>query len=632
MRTVTLRQRLRYRFDSIMARGPIALIGWLFLLSVLLVVVVALIMMLTGLDVRDGERVGFGPLIWRNLMRAMDAGALGADSGSPAFLLAMFAVTMGGIFIVSILIGILTSGIEGQLESLRKGRSLVIESNHTVILGWSSQVFEVVSELIVANGNQRRSAIVIMAEKDKVEMEDELRDKIGDFGRTKLVCRTGSPADLNDLEIVSPAQARSVIILAPEGDNPDAQVIKTMLALTNNPKRRPEPYHIVSEIHDAENLDVARLVGKHEAELILVGDLIARITVQTCRQSGLSAVYTDLLDFSGDEIYFHAEPALAGKTFREALFAYETSAVIGVRRAKGGVQILPPLDYVLAPGDALIAISQDDDTIFMSNTPRPAVDAAAISTSPPRVAQPEHTLILGWNPRALTIVRELDKYVAPGSTVTIVAEGLGEREDLAAAWAECANQTVSLREGATTARSMLNSLPLATFEHVIVLSYSDTLPIQEADARTLMTLLHLRDLVEQNGYGFSIVSEMLDVRNRALAEVTHADDFIVSNKLVGLMLAQIAENKDLALVFADLFDADGAEIYLKPAREYVNLEQPVSFYTVLEAAARRGEIAIGYRLKREPAAEQSYGVHLNPAKSPLVTFEPGDRIIVVAGN
>jgi hypothetical protein len=177
---------------------------------------------------------------------------------------------------------------------------------------------------------------------------------------------------------------------------------------------------------------------------------------------------------------------------------------------------------------------------------------------------------------------------------------------------------------------MLNSLPLATFEHVIVLSYSDTLPIQEADARTLMTLLHLRDLVEKHGYGFSIVSEMLDVRNRALAEVTHADDFIVSNKLVGLMLAQIAENKDLALVFADLFDADGAEIYLKPAREYVNLEQPVSFYTVLEAAARRGEIAIGYRLKREPAAEQTYGVHLNPAKSPLVTFEPGDRIIVIA--
>ena len=38
---------------------------------------------------------------------------------------------------------------------------------------------------------------------------------------------------------------------------------------------------------------------------------------------------------------------------------------------------------------------------------------------------------------------------------------------------------------------------------------------------------------------------MLDVRNRELAEVTQADDFIVSDKLVSLMLAQVSENKDL---------------------------------------------------------------------------------------
>ena len=46
------------------------------------------------------------------------------------------------------------------------------------------------------------------------------------------------------------------------------------------------------------------MVGGDEAELILVGDLIARIVAQTCRQSGLSVVYTELLDFDGDEIYF----------------------------------------------------------------------------------------------------------------------------------------------------------------------------------------------------------------------------------------------------------------------------------------------------------------------------------------
>jgi voltage-gated potassium channel Kch len=630
MRKITLSQRWRYRFDNIMARGPIALIGWLFLLSALLVVVVALAMVLTGLDVQAGEKVGFGPLVWRNLMRAMDAGALGADSGNPWFLVAMFVVTIGGIFIVSILIGVLTSGIEGKLESLRKGRSFVVEHNHTVILNWSSQVFAVVSELIIANANQSRAAIVILAEKDKVEMEDELRAKIGSFGRTRIVCRSGSPADLSDLEIVNPHNARAIIVLAPETDNPDAQVIKTMLALTNNPNRRSTPYHIVSEIHDPKNMEVARMVGRHEAELILVGDLIARITVQTCRQSGLSVVYTELLDFGGDEIYFHAEPLLVGKTFREVLLAYDTSAAIGLRYGDGRIQLLPPLEYRLVAGDTIIAISADDDTIKLSGITDLQIQPAAISTAQPRPATPEHTLILGWNERAMTIITELNNYVAPGSSVTVVAEAVGNRAELEREYAGFANQTVSFAEGDITDRTTLDSLAMDTYQHVIVLSYSDELEMQQADSRTLITLLHLRDMVEKKGHTFSIVSEMLDVRNRELAEVTQADDFIVSDKLVGLMMSQVAENKELAKVFADLFDAEGSEIYLKPARDYVTLDQPLNFYTVVEAAARRGEIALGYRLKSETSVEQRYGVHLNPPKIQPVTFSAGDRIIILA--
>ena len=86
------------------------------------------------------------------------------------------------------------------------------------------------------------------------------------------------------------------------------------------------------------------MVGGDEAELVLVGDLIARIIAQTCRQSGLSVVYTELLDFGGDEIYFRAEPALVGKTFGDALLAYEDSAVIGLCPAGGAPQLNPPLD------------------------------------------------------------------------------------------------------------------------------------------------------------------------------------------------------------------------------------------------------------------------------------------------
>ena len=216
----------------------------------------------------------------------------------------MLIVTIGGIFIVSILIGTITSGLESRLAELRKGRSRVIEENFTLILGWSSKVYSIIGELLIANENQKDPCIVILSERDKIEMEDDIRAKFPSTRNTRVICRSGNPLDLDDLAVVDPHSARSIIVLAPETENPDIHVIKSVLAITNNPARKQEPYHIVAEIREPRNLEAAALVGGKEAIYVQGEDLIARVTAQTCRQSGLSVVYTELLDFDGAEIYF----------------------------------------------------------------------------------------------------------------------------------------------------------------------------------------------------------------------------------------------------------------------------------------------------------------------------------------
>jgi hypothetical protein len=155
--------------------------------------------------------------------------------------------------------------------------------------------------------------------------------------------------------------------------------------------------------------------------------------------------------------------------------------------------------------------------------------------------------------------------------------------------------------------------------------------MQEADAKTLITLLHLRNISEQTGNRLSIVSEMLDIRNRELAEVTKADDFIVSDKLISLMLSQLSENKHLKKVFDVLFAAEGSEVYLKPATDYIRPGQAVNFYTVIESAARRGETAIGYRITAQANdPSKAYGVKVNPTKSEKITFTEKDKVVVLA--
>ena len=631
---ITWRDRVRYRFENTLSRGTIAIIGWLAVASAIIVALAAAVLVAFSIrqDPSDSaSELNFGEGLWQSLMHALDAGNVAGDQGG-GLRLVMLLVTIGGIFIVSSLIGTITSGLQSRLDELRKGRSRVIEVGHTLILGWNSKIYSIIGELIIANENQPKPRVVILAERDKVEMEDELRAKFPDMRNLRVICRSGDPLDLDDLQVVDPHAAKSIIVLAPKNDCPDIHVIKSVLAITNHPQRKPEPYHIVAEIRDDRSLEAAALVGGNEAIYVQGDDLIARVTAQTCRQSGLSVVYTELLDFAGSEFYIKAEAALTGRTYQYSLSAYPDATVVGVVGADGAVAINPPMDRVFTSGDQVIAISEDDDKLVLRADAPPMPDLSALSHGTRAIAIAENTLILGWNQKAQSVIRELDQYVAAGSDVVVLCERAGIEEAVAELAAELKHQSLHLEVGETTSRAELDAIDIGHFEHIIVLCNPD-LPIQQADAQTLITLLHLRNIVETHGYRLSIVSEMMDLRNRALAEVARADDFIVSDKLVSLLLSQLSENRQLNPVFRTLFSSEGAEIYIRPITDYVKIGVSVDFFTLLEAAAQRGETAIGFRLASESSnAQAAFGVHLNPNKVQRRSFAAGDRLVVLSEN
>lgn len=620
-------ERLRYWFDNWMARGPIALMALLGLATVVFVAVLGTIAWIVLTLIGDGGNLGDEresplDLIWRSLMRTLDPGTMGGDTGWP-FRIMMLIVTIGGLVIVASLIGIVSGAFDSKVEELRKGRSRVLEQDHTLILGWSSKVFPIVREICTANESRGKSAIVILADRDKVEMEDDIKAQVTNLGKTKIIVRSGDPMNLAELEVANPHAARSIIVLAPEdGDDPDSTVIKTTLAVTNNPHRKTGTYHIVGELQDPANLEAARLVGRDEAHWVLSTDLISRITVQTCRQSGLSVVYSELLDFDGAEIYFTEQPSLVGRTYFDAQLAFADSTVMGLVQG-GKVTLNPSADVVLAAGDHIIVIAEDDDTIKLAEPGVP--DSSVVSAAKVEPERPETTLVLGYNEGLRLMLAELDQYSVPRSRVTIVADVDEPGFD------GIANLDIAFEKGDPTSRKVLDALYAHEYDHIIVLAAKETLPAQRADAKTLITLLHLRDIAEQKGVDLNVVSEMIDDRNRELAEVTQADDFIVSDQLISLMLSQVSENKRLTDVFDELFSASGAEIYLRPAALYIAEGAETDFYTVLEAARRRGETAIGFRIDEHArSSEHFYGVTVNPTKNEKRTFAAGDRIIVLA--
>ena len=616
--------RMRYAFDNSMARSPNALIWYLGAAVAFLVVAFAAVVLIFGAGPTHNPITA----IYNVLLHTIDTGTLANDTGTTYTVLNLF-VTFAGIFIFSAFIGVLANSIDLRLHELRKGRSRVLERDHSLILGWSESIFKVVSELAIANESRSRARIVILAERDKVEMEDELRERVPERHGTKVVCRTGSPIAIADLDLVNHHEARSVIVLAPESDDPDPAVIKTILALTRNGDRGDVPYHIVAEISDPRNLEVARLAGGEEAVILDKGLVVSRLIVQTSRQSGAAFVYQELLDFDGDEIYLRADPELEGRTYGETLLAYENCAVIGVRDSAGAVKLNPPMSRPLLAGEMVIAVAEDDAVLASAEPCAGEVDESAIASAARRPERPEATLILGYNQRTPAVLAELDEYAHPGARVELMAT---HRQDaLDAAVRGLKRLAVTARAGDATDRGQLDELDVARFDRVIVMSDESAPDRARADARALVTLLHLRDIAKHNGAGFTIVTEILDEADRALASVAEVDDIVVSDQIMSYLLAQISENRDLAAIFAELLGAAGSEIYLRPVEEYVARDGPVTFATLIEAARRRDETCLGYRIATDAKRpDADFGFKVNPRKSERFAPAAGDRLVVLA--
>jgi ion channel POLLUX/CASTOR len=596
--------RLRYRFDNTMSRGASALVAWLAILTLALGIVFAVFTRITGIH----RGTNFINEAWSALMHSLDPGTVAGDSGNWPFRITMLILTIAGLFIVSALIGVISAGIDAKLADLRRGRSIVVEKDHTVILGWSSADFTILRELSIANESRRKPAIVILADMDKPEMEDELREKVGNTRGTRVVCRSGSPIDPTDLALTSHTSARSIIVLSPDSSDPDAEVIKTLLALSHDGGDAP----IVAEIADQSNLEVARMVGADRAVILDKLDTIARLIVQTSRQSGASAVFTELFDFDGSEIYFLDSYDLPGEcTYGQAQLAFEEAILIGLLHENGSAELNPTPATPIA-GRTLVLVAEDDSAIEAPQLGRASADASAIANIASRPSEVAKIVVIGWNAGAPTILRELDNYAPSGSDLTILSQ-FGEPE-----LPTLKNLNGRIEKVNTTDRSALESY-VAGADQIIVLCYSDHLEEQQADARTLVTLLHVRQILGDDS-ATAVVSEMLDDHNRPLAQVARVDDVIISDELLSLMLSQLSENAGLAPVFADLLDAEGSEIYLRPAVEYIS--KATTFATVVAAATERGETALGYRFADEIA--------VNVPKSRAVPAEDSDRVIVIA--
>ena len=638
----SFREWVQYRIDLWMSRGAGSMILLLFEATGITIVLLGAMEWL----VRKTSGESLGHAVWNVLMHTLDPGVISGDTeGSKLFLFLMLLATLAGVFFVALLIGFINDAIQGKMEELSEGRETVIESGHTVILGFSDAAFTILEELIEASENQkgRRNAVVIMGEPGKREMEEKLRFHFSSFGNLTIVCRSGSIYNYTDLARCSILTSRAIIVCA-EHDFDTIKAIVACAHILNGAGEDCDTY-ITAVINQKQNEFAARIAGydaregssSSRLELLMMESTIARIMTHTCRQAGLSKVFEELFNFAGSELSIVRDDQqnrglftqIRGKTLREINRGLESSFAVGIIDAAGTVQISDPCSLRLEEGCSLIILEKDDDRVAFA-APGEITEAA-----PARRYQdePVRILIMEANSKLPLILEEMGKYICSGSSIWLAPsagqmEGLHLQEHILALEARGIHVTLCAETEIYDYEHLKKLLEESCPAHVMVLS--DEEPDEDAaDERSLILLLYLQQYHREHPEAsFGITCEMRKITNQVLAQRTVSSDFIISRNMASLMMAQIAENRELRSVFETLLDSSGYEIYLKPASLYLQPGKEWDLFSVSDAVAAKGEVFIGYKKTgKDPV--------VNPQKMfrgrrTRLYVEPGDSFVVLA--
>lgn len=624
-------KKIKYYFDNIVSRGTAPLMLLLLLTSLLFVFLLSLIayiyLALNPLvlenyaNARSIEGLNsIGTAFWYTFHHVIAPGnALELIIESPIFIFAvMIVATLWGIIVFSLIISFISSAFNDKLESLRRGRNPVIESDHTLILDFNDSVPILIGEFIEANETKRKKVIVILSEKDPVEVLREIQSQVPNMKSVKIIVRMGNPTRKEDLEMVSASTARSVIITTQN----DIHVIKQILALkkTSLFKHSPSSF-IVVMIQDTHILDVVKRIGEGRIEVIFLEELKSKVFARSCLHPGLSHVYKRIFSFVGNEIYLDIKPEFLGKTFSELCEYIEGGYIIGILK-DGNPKINPPLDMSVEHGDKIIILAETIGNYEFSTHKHQSFKSSF--RDQPYVDTPKKVLGIGFNTNVPEIISDMEKYLGEKSDLTILVPDEQARIGLEESFNEVSKFKHQVVVGNTYSQEILSEFHYETYDTVALFS-NDNSKLESTDDETLLTLLHLQEFKQKTPNFPSIVVDLKENKSVDTLEYVDVDDFIVSNILISKLMAQVSEDRYLYSIIKELVSDYGQEFYLKRTSEYIVPGHTYPVYALVRAALNKNEVFIGYKKDDEP-------VVLNPSKYEMLEVTEKDRIIVVSDN
>ena len=593
-----------------------------------------------------------------------------------------------GLLFLATIVGIIADAVSDKMNQLKKGLVAVREAGHSVVLGWGEAALTVVKELAFANESEGGGVVVVLAEHDKEEMERDLESFMteAELLGTEVVFRTGSRLHKTALSFVACKRARSITVLSNmslDADTADAEMLQVVLNLTTIAL---DPDCVVAaEVRDKDNEPLVARLGTGLVSTVPSHDICGRLMLLFVRQPGLARVYSSILGFEGNEFYVQHWPQVIGTQWKDVCLHFLQAIPIGVRRPDGSVQLNPHPGYCIAEDDALVVLSEDNDTYTWEEAPQ--LGGKQHFRSPQGAAAvPECVLFAGWRRDLAYIILMLDSLVGPGSELHILCElPLKQRLQEFAGNAfdpetHLFNVRVHHHVGSPVLSRCVEQLPIERFTSAVIMTdasdtgNSDTI---NSDSQCLAALMLLRGMqvarmrqrahmpaaatgaLPAGGRGADVMSTMMQHWDEAEAlaaarqmpvvveimdprtQRTVSDsymvwsiaDFIQSNELVSKMLAMISEEPAVKRIMDELMGETGTQFELQAAEKFIAPDAQCCFLQLArECSANRHVVLAGYIELPEPGSRELAPMVINPTNKLELRNWRGCTLILITTN
>lgn len=582
--------------------------------------------------------------LWRIFVWSTASPAEGETSGGGRFLGTI--VTVCGLIILSLLLGIVSEVFSTKMNEIKSGVSRVVEGDHTLILGFTECTCSLLEELGKARISDGGNGVfVVLSREPKDEVEQYVSNDALKLRGSRVIVRSGNPVSTRDLVKVSAASARQVVILADTAVDPeeaDARSIRTLVSL--KARRWPTNGRIVVQCCNEANRDLfEQLYDPEIVEVVIVGNIVAKLMAQSAFQPGLARVFGMMLGFDGDEFYSAEWPELTGCSFRDVTFRFEAAVAMGVLTAKGECIINPGWDYYIAPGDKVIVLAEDNDTYSPAARPWLLDDhfelasARTVTCFGLQADGPQKVLVIGWNAKVEPLLLSLNSMMIEGSVVEFYSSVEVEQREEQLEKMEHPHEHITFKhiyveDTKLTARSELARLEHLHYDRIFVLADSRR-GKGGADECSLACVTQLKAISgEEKAHDLCPVVETCEDMTAEQLVACGFTNFVHSNSLVSKALAAVVEDPAVNMIYADFMSSLRNSFEFRRITEFLARGQTVpeelSFWEIAYMSACVGPvILVGWTV---PSKNGKKEFQLNPKdKRTPRKWTPEDRLVVI---